>query len=40
MPTRLNGLKMDEKLEETPGFLIFKCQNAHRPPQPQKGQET
>ena len=25
---------------ETPGFFIFKCQNAHRPPQPQKGQET
>ena len=23
---------------ETPGF--FKCQNAHRPPQPQEGQET
>ena len=25
---------------ETPGFLIFKCQNAHRPPQPQDGRET
>ena len=25
---------------ETPGFLIFTCQNAHRPPQPQEGQET
>ena len=25
---------------ETPGFLIFTCQNANRPPQPQEGQET
>ena len=25
---------------ETPEFLIFTCRNVHRPPQPQKGQET
>ena len=25
---------------ETPGLLIFTCQNAHRPPQLQDGQET